>query len=177
MTFRDDTQACASCGAVLAHVQARLFCQACGGTMVATDELAGMLNELSPADAGPLDGRLAPAAAPVRACPRCGEAMTPAVLYGVSVQRCAAHGAWFDGGGLEAALVGCTAAVEHRAAAAAEPSSLHYVGAAIASALSLTWGIGYGHLIPAIAGAILAIPVVVGAVERTRRRDRRRLQR
>jgi ribosomal protein S27AE len=172
-TFRDDAPACAACGTVLAHVQTRLVCEACRGTLVATDELADMLNELSPADAGPLDGRLVPAAAPIRACPRCGEAMTSHALYGTAVQRCAAHGAWFDGGGLERALVGCTNEVARRAAAAGEPSKLHYVGAACASIASIVFGLGYGHPIYAIGGAILAIPVVVGVVSYRRPRPPR----
>jgi Zn-finger nucleic acid-binding protein len=167
--FRDDTLACPTCKAVLAHNQSRLVCQACGGTFVADAELAGMLDELSPDDAGPLARRLAPAAGPVRACPRCGEAMTAHALYGVPVQRCA-HGAWFDRGGLERALHGCTQLVAHRAETASRPSPVQLVACGVGAVAGTISGIVFEYWPYTVGGIVFGLAVAVTSLDRKRAR-------
>jgi hypothetical protein len=41
---------------------------------------------------------------PTRACPRCARPMKPSLIEIVEVERCLAHGIWFDAGELERAL-------------------------------------------------------------------------
>jgi Zn-finger nucleic acid-binding protein len=94
---RDQLAACPSCGTGLDPQGARMICSACGGALVPDAQLEAMMNEMSPDDERPLERRLLPGAAAPRSCPRCTTAMTPHEMYGVTIDRCSAHGVWFDG--------------------------------------------------------------------------------
>lgn len=82
----------------------RLVCDKCGGGLVTNDELEVMMNEMSPDDQRPLEQRLLPGRATPRTCPRCPASMKPFTMYGVTIERCAEHGVWFDGAELARVL-------------------------------------------------------------------------
>jgi Zn-finger nucleic acid-binding protein len=98
---------CPACGRELRAFQHRLCCDACTGMLVSTDDLATVLAEhvMSQTGTRPLpgfrDGRLG-----ARICPRCDARMITTHLdmklgdkhhrLSPTLDRCAAHGVWFD---------------------------------------------------------------------------------
>jgi Zn-finger nucleic acid-binding protein len=88
-------------------------CPRCSGAFVETPALEAMIAEMAHA---PYE-LPAPAAAPgTRACPVCGEPTWAQALEGRTVERCPAHGVWFERGALSEVLA--------RAAPATRPSWL-----------------------------------------------------
>jgi hypothetical protein len=65
----------------------------------------------APAEPRPLALEPAATGEPALRCPRCVAEMTKHSLYGLTVDRCVAHGIWFDGTELQATLH--RAGVEH----------------------------------------------------------------
>jgi Zn-finger nucleic acid-binding protein len=105
--FRDDNPRCPSCDAALVRTSTRLICEHCHGALVPDAAIAELLAELAPHDHRSVAERLAPATAPPRHCPCCAAVMEPSRLYETVVDRCAAHGTWFDAGELEDVLASC----------------------------------------------------------------------
>jgi Zn-finger nucleic acid-binding protein len=115
--MRDDTATCPSCGRGLDASGRRFYCGTCAGALVTEDELREMIADMA---AGAPDGP--PGARPLalepadygvtRTCPRCPAAMSKHMFYGMHVDRCEAHGIWFDDQELQGALerVGAEAA-------------------------------------------------------------------
>ena len=92
--------------------RAALTCGACGGDFVDHASLAGRISAERPHDpagAGAHPPRVTRSEAEVSYtwCPHCGQVMTRMTFgrrSGIVVDVCHAHGTWFDGGELDAAL-------------------------------------------------------------------------
>jgi Zn-finger nucleic acid-binding protein len=116
--MRDDIATCPACGRGLDASGRRLYCGACAGVLVTEDELRALISEMQAGkpvgSAGPRSLALEPAdrAEARRTCPRCPARMAKHRLYGMLVDRCPAHGIWFDASELQDALarVGAEAA-------------------------------------------------------------------
>jgi len=99
MTFRDQRPRCPSCAEDHALVSSRdgsrgshLVCEHCKGTLVPAAEVEDMLSSLL----------VEPFALPAgtageRTCPCCAAKLARLDLFGIEVDRCDAHGVWFDG--------------------------------------------------------------------------------
>ena len=114
MTYRDDHATCPSCDAALTATTTRWACEQCGGALVMATSLHDMLHELDAADVRSLDARLLDATSPARRCPCCAQQMTAHLLHDVLVDRCPAHGVWFDHGELETVLVNAASRAARR---------------------------------------------------------------
>jgi Zn-finger nucleic acid-binding protein len=74
----------------------RLVCRTCTGVFVTEDHLSWIIGQVSESEPTPVvlepprDGEA------VRTCPRCANQMTKHVFYGIQIDRCEAHGLWFD---------------------------------------------------------------------------------
>ncbi len=94
MTFRDDTSACPRCQRALSPQPGgptRLWCEHCRGVLVPTAEAEQLISELGRAPFS------LPAGQPGdRQCPRCVAKLARFTLFGVELDRCIAHGVWFD---------------------------------------------------------------------------------
>lgn len=109
--MRDDIATCPRCGRGLDPSGRRLYCGACSGALVTEDELRELIATMAagsadgPAGPRPLALELPPGPdEPLRTCPRCPARMTKHLFYGMLVDRCEAHGIWFDDQELQAAL-------------------------------------------------------------------------
>lgn len=109
--YRDAHRTCPSCNGELREFRERLVCDRCGGVMLSVEDLSAAIEELtglyptvSFRDESP--GK--------RACPRCEATMATMKLTleiegakpvkpNTELDRCAAHGLWFDD--VELALV------------------------------------------------------------------------
>lgn len=101
MPDRDTFATCPVCDIALQPQGARFVCDRCGGVLVGESELLELMRELDanralewPASAPPTNRR----------CPRCAAMMTGVRMEGVRVERCVAHGVWFDCGELAMVL-------------------------------------------------------------------------
>lgn len=88
-------------------------CAACGGVWVDPFTARGIADALEPAFGAVTEHATRGAEAPVdeaapAACPDCGQPMARQHLSGIEVDRCDAHGTWFDRG--EIRRVGASAA-------------------------------------------------------------------
>ena len=110
--YRDQHHNCPRCNHLLRTFNERLVCDACEGLMLAEDDLRNAVLELTGFTPAFLFHDEAPGK---RACPRCATAMTTARLSiqledtkptkpGPELDRCAAHGLWFDESELAAVL-------------------------------------------------------------------------
>lgn len=104
MAYRDDRATCPACATALEAAGTRMTCSKCRGVLVPAAELDDMLHSMSPDDARGLDERLTAGTEAPRPCPRCAVPMDAVVLERVPVDRCQAHGIWFDGKELERVL-------------------------------------------------------------------------
>jgi len=117
--LRDRRLACADPGCeagALRFEVSRWVCGDCDGLFVENAALEALVGEMAgqPWALPPIEG--APGR---RRCPACAEPLTVQDIEGVTVDRCAAHGVWFDPTELEAAL-------QH--AASVEPSAVEGLG-------------------------------------------------
>lgn len=96
MSLRDGFAPCPDCDGALDPRGSRLICVACDAVLVSHVELAEMLRELQPDELRALDEQLVPSGDGVRACPRCASLMDRVTLGTVILDRCRAHGIWFD---------------------------------------------------------------------------------
>ncbi len=75
----------------------KLSCSQCRGALVTEAEVSRVLAELLLHDEPkPLELDKPTETAPLRTCPRCQQTMTKHGLYGIQIDRCEAHGLWFD---------------------------------------------------------------------------------
>ncbi len=104
MTFRDEHPRCPACGGdhaltPLPEATTRLGCARCRGVLVPTTEVEDMLSSLQ---GEPFV--LATGVGGERTCPCCTTKLATLDLFGIEVDRCAAHGVWFDGKELTSVL-------------------------------------------------------------------------
>jgi ribosomal protein S27AE len=108
MPLRDEFPACSQCQTALtpAPDDRRLACGTCGGVLVTEAALmAAVKSVLAHHDAPeqlPFEAATQPE--PARVCPRCAAQMTKHALYGIQIDRCEAHGVWFDKDELQSVL-------------------------------------------------------------------------
>nr|HEX4317455.1 zf-TFIIB domain-containing protein [Kofleriaceae bacterium] len=167
--FRDRHAACLYCEAGLARTETRLVCEHCASMLVGDGELQQILEEVDPDDLRPLVTRLVAAAAPARTCPACPTEMHAYVLADTVVDRCAAHGTWFDPGELQRVLHALATARTSRLAA----------GGSTMLAGGLTAFVAFEAVVAgataALVGPIAAVAAAafgIGAVRRYLARDR-----
>ena len=109
--LRDEIAPCPRCRRGLDPSGRRLYCGGCEGVLVTEAELRELIAQMEqtsmrpdPAEVHELAFEPAQSAEPAIGCPRCAARMTKHDLYGMIVDRCEAHGVWFDAAELEAAL-------------------------------------------------------------------------
>jgi len=119
MAYRDGFERCPRCHVELADARSARGCRECGGLWLDEPTLAEMVQTMVPAEPlAPLVLAVLERAEPPLACPACGTAMRAVTFCGVPIDRCDAHGIWFDARELETAL--------HRVAEGyAEPAPAH----------------------------------------------------
>ncbi len=93
---------CPRCAQALEQDGAAAGCKACGGVWLEQARLVDMLREMRVEPTVPVFA--VRAGADRCACPTCGELMIAVSLEGVDLDRCAAHGVWFDAQELERTL-------------------------------------------------------------------------
>jgi Zn-finger nucleic acid-binding protein len=100
---RDEFATCPDCNVALQPHGSRLACDQCHGTLVTEGELVELLCSFDPKHgrtiAWPATERTSG-----RRCPRCTTMMVGVRMEGVAVERCPAHGVWFDYGELARVL-------------------------------------------------------------------------
>jgi Zn-finger nucleic acid-binding protein len=104
--YKNQTLACPSCLDQPLGFQAdRWTCAVCTGTFVQADAVVAMMMDIRGSY-----WELPPIAVKTgsRQCPVCRTALAVGELEGVTVDRCAEHGIWFDAGELAASLKGTT---------------------------------------------------------------------
>ena len=105
--MRDEYATCPRCGAALDLQGKRLVCTEGCGVLVTEDELRTLVRDMygvKPQKAIELVFEPPQAPEPVRTCPSCTTGMAKHVLYTIQVDRCSAHGVWFDRDELAAVL-------------------------------------------------------------------------
>jgi hypothetical protein len=99
---KDRRLGCPACKeTALAYQGDRWVCATCAGSFVENAALEAMIIEMSQT---PWDPPAVSGAPGERACPICAAAMLVEVLEAVTIDRCGAHGVWFDDTELQAAL-------------------------------------------------------------------------
>jgi Zn-finger nucleic acid-binding protein len=102
--YRDAHRTCPRCNAALREFHDRLICDTCGGVMLSTDDLRAAIADLTGLEPMLSYRSEAPGE---RLCPHCARPMTTAKLTlelegtrpvkpKTELDRCAAHGLWFD---------------------------------------------------------------------------------
>lgn len=91
MTYRDDRAWCPRCQRALVHQPGggatRLWCEHCRAGLIPNDEVERLLElELPVGEPGD------------RQCPRCPAKLSRFTLFDTPLDRCIAHGVWFDPG-------------------------------------------------------------------------------
>lgn len=107
---RDEIAPCPRCGAGLDANGTRRVCGQCQGVLVPDSEVRAMIAEAMsfrgpvPEVAADLALETPATAEPSLTCPLCTSAMTKHTLHGIVIDRCVAHGLWFDGEELQHVL-------------------------------------------------------------------------
>jgi Zn-finger nucleic acid-binding protein len=110
--YRDGATPCLRCGVPMETArtgagQELETCPACGGAWMDAAAFLAELRTAQPALAG--DGLLEfNDGSPRRPCPRCGDRMQIVWIELLQLDRCDAHGVWFDPGELDRAVAGET---------------------------------------------------------------------
>jgi len=119
--YRPHPVTCPACNATLRDYRGRLACDSCEGILMPLDELAAGI-----ADLVGLEPRIefVHEAPGKRACPHCQQAMTTCHIQIMldedlakpppTLDRCSAHGLWFDGKELSAVFEKCMAKAKTR---------------------------------------------------------------
>lgn len=95
------TLRCPACGGALAFAGDRWGCATCHGVFVQAAALAELVSEMT---GQPWELPASTGAPTERACPVCEAALRGEVIEGVTIDRCAEHGLWFDEAELGAVL-------------------------------------------------------------------------
>jgi Zn-finger nucleic acid-binding protein len=103
MPNRDAFPTCPDCAVALQTYGTRLGCDTCGGTLVTVAELLELLNSFDSKHPRSLDWPEIERPSR-RRCPCCEAIMIGVRMESVPVERCAAHGIWFDRGELAKVL-------------------------------------------------------------------------
>ncbi len=100
--YGDRTLRCPACAdRDLVFVGDRWACEGCRGVFVQTAAVEALVGDMI----GAVWQMPAPVGTPgTRTCPICAQALATETLEGVTVDRCAGHGVWFDPAELEAVL-------------------------------------------------------------------------
>ena len=119
--YREQPEICPACGATLRDYRGRLACDRCEGIMMSQDDLKAGIAQLVGIEPSLEIVREAPGK---RACPQCREAMTTCHIRVMldeelakprpTLDRCSAHGLWFDGKELSAVFEKCMAKAKTR---------------------------------------------------------------
>ncbi len=109
MAYRDSHRVCPVCGVAFESMRVgpRRFdrCKQCGGIWLDWATLVSMWTQMSPYAGQPeLTPRRPGVGARERSCPSCQNMMERLSLREVPLDRCQAHGVWFDRGELEVSL-------------------------------------------------------------------------
>jgi hypothetical protein len=100
--YKDRHLGCPVCkGVELDYRGERWACEACHGSFVESAALTAMVTDMIN---GPWELPIAAGERGERGCPVCGDAMRCEVLEAQAIDRCAAHGVWFDDHELQDAL-------------------------------------------------------------------------
>ena len=100
--YRDQTLPCPACRTrELAFLGDRYACDECHGAFVETAALVALVEEMT---GGPWQCPVPTGAPGPRACPICASTLVVEDLEGAPIDRCAAHGVWFDPKELETVL-------------------------------------------------------------------------
>ena len=108
VTYRTAPGACLSCKTPLQRMGTRLACPSCRSCLVAMSDLETALRAMTEQPDSPPAPAITPLtggfAGPTRACPQCATPMTPCLFATIPIDRCSAHGIWFDHDELERTL-------------------------------------------------------------------------
>jgi|SRR6185436_18971982 len=103
-----ESLSCPTCQIPLTTAGRTERCARCDGAWIHEDVLVGMMQETASAMVFlpwmPRDAAGAPGGEQVRACAVCARPMQPVSLGAVALDRCVAHGVWFDATELAAVL-------------------------------------------------------------------------
>ena len=107
MVYREGGLVCPACNAPLSRVQGQWnldvdCCVDCKGVWVSEETLAELYRQMWNGYHPHWLPRLTHESP--RACPRCNRLMKPSLIEIVEIERCPAHGIWFDSGELQQAL-------------------------------------------------------------------------
>ena len=98
--LRDDFPTCPVDGSALDPTEdgSRHCCGTCKGVQISEPSVIALLGEIVEEKA-PKTLVFEPPkeAEPIRTCPHCATQMSKHVLYTIQIDRCEAHGLWFDG--------------------------------------------------------------------------------
>jgi Zn-finger nucleic acid-binding protein len=131
---------CPRCSTTLSNAGWLRVCHACKGLWLTERKIADHIRVRCPGDSGELvfvegDGTALP-------CPACGDPMAACFLEGVPVDRCHAHGVWFDVDELERALKAARARPVRPAARV--PPTVAVAGVQVAPAMEVADGASTG---------------------------------
>jgi ribosomal protein S27AE len=100
VTYRTAPRACLACKTPLEPMGKRLRCGNCRSSLVPRAEVDDAIRQMARQDEHHAMSAITPLtggfASTRRACPRCGDAMTPCLFATIPIDECRAHGIWFD---------------------------------------------------------------------------------
>jgi Zn-finger nucleic acid-binding protein len=109
-THRDEFPTCPVCREALDPEGSRFICPTCQGALVTETTLQALIQDAETHHASDvprtkeLKFDVPNTVEPARTCPRCAATMSKHSFYGITVDRCIAHGIWFDGTELQSVL-------------------------------------------------------------------------
>lgn len=102
--YRDEYERCPRCNLELVDAGSGRGCTQCQGIFIPEPVLREMANGMPTPPAPVVLGWEIELRVRIK-CPSCGELMEAQLLNRVPIDRCKAHGVWFDRGELQAVLV------------------------------------------------------------------------
>lgn len=105
--YRTPPGACLACSTPLDAMGRRLVCPGCRSCLVPDADVDAAIRAMAGDEAPGARFTLVPITggfARPRPCPRCAAVMAPCMLAAIPIDRCAAHGLWFDHDELERVL-------------------------------------------------------------------------
>lgn len=101
MTLRDQFATCPRCAIALDTTADRKTCGRCHGVFMTEAALVTIIADLVRHTRPALDFSPPHHDDPLRSCPECASRMSKHGLHDIEVDRCEAHGVWFDHGELQ----------------------------------------------------------------------------